>query len=59
MTSYGGDGEQEGAESPFGTYDVRDFMKWQMLAPQPGNVIVTTVPGELFGREDVEAVSQW
>ena len=48
--------EPEGGESPFGTYDVRDFMRWQMLAPQAGNVIVTTVPGEVFGREDVEGI---
>ena len=47
--------EAEG-ESPFGRYDVRDTVRWSLLAPQPGNILITEVPGEVFGQEGVEAI---
>lgn len=38
----------------FGVYDVRDFSRWNMFAPQPGNVLVTAVPYEVIGQDEVE-----
>ena len=38
----------------FGVYDVRDFSRWNMFAPQPGNVLVTAVPYEVVGQDNVE-----